>query len=69
MTLYDKFLELIFAGGKLASFSMSLLSIITNPEHASQFKLVKDPDSNRVTDLLINKTIPVFLYSILLTFG
>ena len=30
---------------------MSLLSKITNPENASQFKLVKDSSSNRVNDL------------------
>ena len=47
---------------------MSPLSKITNPEHTSQFKLIKDPNSNRVNDLLINKTIPITLYNNLLTF-
>ena len=47
---------------------MSRLCNTTNPEHTSQFKLVKDPSSNRVIDLLINKAIPVTLYNKLLTF-
>ena len=41
--------------GKIASCLMSLLAKITTPEHTIQFKLVKDPDSNRVNDLLITK--------------
>ena len=47
---------------------MSPLSRITNPENSSQFKLVKDPSSNRVNDLKINKTIPITLYGNMLTF-
>ena len=47
---------------------MSPLSRITNPESSSQFKLVKDPSSNRVNDLKINKTIPITLYGNMLTF-
>ena len=50
------------------SFLLSLLSKITNAEYTKQYKLVKDPNSNRVNDLLINKTIPVVLYNSLLTF-
>ena len=41
---------------------------ITNPEHTSQIKLIKDPDSKRVNDLLTNKIIPVTVYNTLLTF-
>ena len=40
---------------------MSPLSKITNPEIASQFKLKKDSNSNRVNDLKINKTVPITL--------
>ena len=47
---------------------MSLLSKITNPVNTSQFKLIKDPNSNRVNDLLIHNTIPVTLHDNLLTF-
>ena len=54
--------------GKLASYLLYPLSEITNPEHTGQFKIVKDSNSNRVNDILINKTIPSTLYDNLLTF-
>ena len=54
--------------GTLASYLMSPLSKITNPENASQFKLVQDSNSNRVNDSKINKTIPITLYNNMLTF-
>ena len=47
---------------------MSPLSRITNPENTTQFKLVKDQNSNRVNDLLINNTIPITLYGNILIF-
>ena len=47
---------------------MSPLSKITNPENASQFKLVKDSSSNRVNDLKIHNSIPITLYGNMLTF-
>ena len=37
------------------------LSKVTNPYHTIQFELVKDPNSNRVNDFLMKKTIPVIL--------
>ena len=55
--------------GILASYLLSALSEITNFEHTSQYKLVKDLNSKRVNDLLINKTIPVTLYQSLLRFS
>ena len=39
---------------------------ITNPEHTSQFKLVNNPNLNRINYFLINTTIPVLLYNKLL---
>ena len=36
--------------GTLASHLLSLVSKIINPEHTSQFKLVKDPKLNRFND-------------------
>ena len=54
--------------GMLAFYLLSRLSKITDPEHISQFKLVKDPDSYWVNDPLINKTIPVTPCNNLLTF-
>ena len=64
----NKVLEIMNDRGILASYLMSPLSKITNPENASQFKLVKDSNSNRVNDLKINKTVPITLYNIMLTF-
>ena len=44
------------------------LSKLTNPQHSSQFKLIKNPDSIGVSDRLIHKTKPVTLFNNLLTF-
>ena len=66
--LNDKLLEIMNDRGILATYLMSPLSRITNPENTSQFKLVKDPSSNRVNDLKINTTIPITLYGNMLTF-
>ena len=66
--LNDKLLEIMNDRGILSSYLMSLLSKITNPENASQFKLVKDPSSNRVNDLKIHNSIPITLYGNMLTF-
>ena len=54
--------------GILASYLMSPLSKITNPENTTQFKLIKDSSSNRVNDLKINNSIPITLHNNLLTF-
>ena len=64
----NNLLEIMNDRGILATYLMSLLSRITNPDNTSQFRLVKDPSSNRVNDLKINKTIPVTLYGNILTF-
>ena len=66
--LDNKLLEIMNDRGILATYLMSPLSRITNPENSSQFKLVKDPSSNRVNDLKINKTIPITLYGNMLFF-
>ena len=54
--------------GTLASFLSSIPSKTNSLEHISQLTLVNDPASNRVSDVLINKTKPVTLYDTLLTF-
>ena len=64
----NKLLEILNDRGILASYLMSPLSKITNPENTSQFGLVKDSHSNRVKDLLIHNTIPTTLHDKLLTF-
>ena len=64
----NNLLEIMNDRGILATYLMSSLSRITNQENSSQFKLVKDHNSNRVNDLKINKTIPITLYGNMLTF-
>ena len=66
--LNNKLLEIMNDRGILATYLMSPLSKIFNPENTTQFKLVKDSRSNRVNDLLIHNTIPITLYNNLLTF-
>ena len=64
----NNLLEIMNDRGILATYLMSPLSKITNPENSSQFKLVKDPNSNRVNDLLMKNKIPITLYGNMLTF-
>ena len=66
--IINNLLEIMNDRGILATYLMSPLSRITNLDNASQFRLVKDPSSNRVNDLKINKTIPITLYGNMLTF-
>ena len=65
--LNNKLLEKKNHRGILASYLMSPLSKITNPEKTSECKLVKDHNSNRVNHLLIQNTIPITLHNNLLT--
>ena len=67
-SLNNKLLEIMNDRGILATYLMSSLSKITNPENTSQFKLVKDSSSNRVNDLKIHNSIPITLYGNMLTF-
>ena len=64
----NNLLEIMNDRGILATYLMSPLSKITNPENTSQFKLVKDSSSNRVNDLKIHNSIPITLYGNMLTF-
>ena len=66
--LKSKFLKIMNDKGILASYLMSPLSKMTNPENTSQFKLVKDHNSNRVNDLLLKNTIAITLHNNLITF-
>ena len=67
--LNNKLLEIMNDRGILASYLMSPLSKITNRENSTQFKLVKDPNSNRVNDLLLKNKIPITLYNNMITFS
>ena len=64
----DKLLDVMKNRSIIASYLLSPLSKLTNPEHTSQTKLVKDPDSKKVNDLFITKTVPVTLYIRLISF-
>ena len=66
--LNKNLLQIMNDRGILATFLMSPLSKITNPENVTQFKLVKDSNSNRVNDLKINKTVPITLYNNMIAF-
>ena len=64
----NKLLEILNDRGILSTYLTSPLSKNTIPENFSQFKLVKDHNSNRVNDLLIYNTVPTILYNYLLAF-
>ena len=66
--LNNKLLEIMNDRGILTTYLMSPLSKITNPENTGQFKLVKDPSSNRVNDLRIHNSLPITLYGNISTF-
>ena len=66
--LNDKVFEKLNDRGLLASYLLSPLPKITNPENTRQFKLVRDSNSKRVNDLVIHNIIPITLYNNLLTF-
>ena len=66
--LNDRLSEIMKNRGILASYLLSAMFKITNPNHTSQFKLLKDPKLNRLNVLLIKKTITVTLNINLLLF-
>ena len=66
--LNNKLLEIMNDRGIVATYLMSPLSKITNPENTSQFRLQRDHNSNRVNDLLMKNKIPTTLYGNMLTF-
>ena len=64
----DKLSEKMNDRGKITSYLLSPLSKITNIGKPSKFKVVEDPNSTKVNDLLNHNTIPVELYFQFLTF-
>ena len=66
--LSNKLLGIKNDWGIIASYLLSPPSKITTPENTSQFILVKDSNSNRISDLLIHNTITVTLYDNFLIF-
>ena len=53
--LKDNLSEFMNGRGISRSYLPSVLSKITNREHNNQFKIAKDPQSNRVNDHLMKK--------------
>ena len=66
--LNHKLLEIMNDRGIISSYLLSPLSKIFNPKNTTQFKLINDSTSDRVNDLKINNSIPITLYSNILTF-
>ena len=66
--LNNKILEIMNGRVIIASYLLSPLAKITNPENSTQFKLVKGSNSNRVNDMKINKSKPITLYNNMITF-
>ena len=59
----DKVLELRNERGMIASSLFSPSSKITSRENPSQYKYVKDSNSDRVIELLLHNTLPATLYN------
>ena len=66
--LNNKLLEIMNDRGILASYLLSPLSKITNPENTTQIKLVIDHNSHRGNDLKLNNSKTFNLHTTLLTF-
>ena len=64
----NKLVETKIDRGILATYFMSPLSKIINPENTCQFKLVKDSNSNKFKDLLLQNSMLITLHDNLLTF-
>ena len=55
--------------GLMAPYSASYLVIFFKPDNKSRFKLIKDHKSIRMSDFLINTSIPITLCSNIVTSG
>ena len=66
--LNEKVLELMDEKGLIAPFLASSLVNLFKPENKSQFRLRKDHNSTKMNDFLIHGSIPVTLFSNMITF-
>ena len=66
--LNNKLVEIMSDRCIIASYLLSPLSEITNPENSTQFKLVEDSSSITVNDLKRHNSVPVTLNDNLLSF-
>ena len=66
--LNEKILELMNDKGMIAPYLASSLVEVFKRDNKSQFRLRKDPNSTKMNDFLIHGTIPVTIFSIMITF-
>ena len=66
--LNENVLQLMNDKGMIAPFLASSLVNLLNPENKSQFRLRKDPNSTKMNDFFIHGSIPVTLFSNMITF-
>ena len=66
--LNEKILELMDANGMIASYLALPLVEVFRKDNKSQFRIRKDPNSTKLNDFLIHGTIPITIYSNMLTF-
>ena len=66
--LNEKVLELMDEKGLIASYLTSSLVEVFKKDNKSQFRLRKDPNSTKMNDFLIHGTIPVTIFSNMITF-
>ena len=66
--LNEKILELMDDKGLIAPYLVSSLVEVFKKDNKSQFRLRKDPNSTKMNDLLIHGTIPVTIFSNMITF-
>ena len=66
--LNEKILELMADKGLIAPYLVSSLVEVFKKDNKSQFRLRKDPNSTKMNDFLIHGTIPVTIFSNMITF-
>ena len=66
--LNEKILELMDDKGLIAPYLVSSLVEVFKKDNKSQFRLRKDPNSTKMNDFLIHGTIPVTIFSNMITF-
>ena len=66
--LYEKVLELMNDKGLIAPYLTSSLVEVFKKDNKSQFRLRKDPNSTKLKVFLIHGTIPVTIFSNMITF-
>ena len=66
--LNEKILELMNVNGLIAPYLTTSLVEVFKKDNKSQFRLRKDPNSTKMNDFLIHGTIPVTIFSNMITF-